>query len=1024
MSQRKKSDPQPRHGIGLDGFVDPQSTSVHRLGQQFGLVALAVGIAYLVWRCGWSLHGAGASVAWWLAVPALVVEVTGLLCVALLVWALWRQPGTMPKIHLVNSSKHANEPDYDVAIVATGRSLEDLRATLVALHLDPLRPDALVIDHSRRLEVARLAAEFDANFRVPHASDTTGLATAAAASRRQFILLLDAGDILAAGAARSLAQWMTNDRVAAVQGVVTASHGDSAEHGPDGRHDLTFERIGLNPALGARGTGIVTGSGALIRRSALEGINLTDRPRYRVLWELMPQFATRGTLVIAASGPAVVAEKPLTSAPAVAAERRSRADAGWHLLTGSHGALRARGLHRRDRMALAAWAVRSIDGLRRAGLAGVVLGALLAGRAPFAADPSALLYLWLPAFVLASVSLALLSGGALRPGDRLRGSVRAVGLPVGFVVAISSVLVIRGISDRFTHALHPLDHNVQIGLSAVSLWLLAGSLDSLRLLARRRQNRRAMRLGASGTGRLGELDVYVSDLTMLGAGLLADHAVDVGEHLQLSFSVPSETGITSLQVPCTVRNVRPDLLSAWRIGVEFNDVDSYALNTLAECCAVLPARGVFAGEQPLSGQLDDNPSAKLGPRRIALQVAALLALAGVVSSTAPINAEASAPSIRLVSGVVVDTSDPPVPPSATTTAGAPGSAGPDATTVVGIGTGTDDTSPSGTAPIDTSPTGTSPTDTVPDGSSPAEPATPTDPAATVPTSSTMPSGSGDAGGPGMSGITVIGVCSLDAGDDLTFGTSDDTYGATVSTITDALGHYTLALDGLACWVSIEPPALPLRAAFSTGGPSIGEAMLVDFGHPGAVSMRPVLVDRPMNPVSVSPAAAGSETAVLGDRVWIDQNSDGTQQPNEAGVAGATVTLYGATGTTLGTTSTGTDGRFSFTRLASGMYSLGVSNLPAGLRVPHVDPLTSRTPLVAVRDGEQMSSADVGVVQTAAGALEPIVLPTPNAHQLNVPGGSSPSELPTLLIILMAAFLGGSVLFASTQPIRGRRPISR
>ncbi len=43
--------------------------------------------------------------------------------------------------------------------------------------------------------------------------------------------------------------------------------------------------------------------------------------------------------------------------------------------------------------------------------------------------------------------------------------------------------------------------------------------------------------------------------------------------------------------------------------------------------------------------------------------------------------------------------------------------------------------------------------------------------------------------------------------------------------------------------------------------------------------------------------------VLGNHVWLDQNQDGIQDPDEPGVGGICVTLYDANGTELQTTST-------------------------------------------------------------------------------------------------------------------------
>lgn len=977
---------------------------IHRIGRQIAVVALTTGLAYLMWRAVWSWHGKAAAIAWWLAAPALILEISGFACVLSLVWALWHRPSVVTPTAQVSAAATAQRPfSYDVAIVSSDRTPQDLRATLVALRLDPSRPRSLIIDHAGRSEIVHLAAEFDANYRVPDTADSTGIAAAAAASESDFFLFLNAGDIPVIGAARALLHWVSDDSVGIVQGVVTTTPGASAEDGSNAQHEFAFERVALNPGLGARGTGIVTGSGALIRRSALSDIDVCTGKRQSVLFELMPRLAAKDLRVVAAAGKAVVAEKPLSSGPAVAAQRQANAAAGWQLLVGKFGAVRARDIRRQDRLALAAWSVRSVDGLRRIPLAAIVLGSLLAGRAPFIPTAAALWFLWAPSFVLASVALTMLSGGALRPGDRLRGSVRALSLSVGMVVAINAVLVVRGVSDRFTHALRPLDHNMQIGLTAVSLWLLAGSLDTLRLLAWRRQSRRAFRLGASGTAHLDEYGVYVSDITMLGAGLLADHTVQVraGSKHRLSFSVPSESGITSLDIPCVVRNMRPDLAGAWRVGVEFYDADSWALNTLAESCAVLPSRAAIMGTLASTSSYDDAPLSSIGQRRPALRIATLVALAGVISSIAPIYAEAGAPVARQLVGTIVDDADPPTASS--------------------------------TLPTPTSATLDTIKNTIATDSSPRESAKPISSIVTDPTFAEVPPTSTDVGQAAknnVADITVVAVCSTDPGPDATFGTNDDTYGPTISTLTDQNGQYRLSVDGKACWLSIEPP-MPSNDAGSKAPTNADERrdtpMLVDLGGAGTISMAQARVNRFETLKPLTPSSSGPKSATIGDRVWTDLNADGVQQQNEAGVANATVTLYNALGRTLASRITQSDGSFSFDHLDGGRYSLGVSNLPRALRVPGVDPLTSRTSFVSLKAGEQLSNFDVGVVESSTPAARPATstaLPTPSSTQLNRHGPANDITLPTLMLLMMAVILGGSVLFASAPPIRVRRPISQ
>ncbi len=62
-------------------------------------------------------------------------------------------------------------------------------------------------------------------------------------------------------------------------------------------------------------------------------------------------------------------------------------------------------------------------------------------------------------------------------------------------------------------------------------------------------------------------------------------------------------------------------------------------------------------------------------------------------------------------------------------------------------------------------------------------------------------------------------------------------------------------------------------------------------------------------------------ARVGDRVWNDLNGDGVQDPSETGVGGATVELLDRELAAVATTLTDGDGRYEFSGLAPGWYSL-------------------------------------------------------------------------------------------------------
>jgi protocatechuate 3,4-dioxygenase beta subunit len=65
---------------------------------------------------------------------------------------------------------------------------------------------------------------------------------------------------------------------------------------------------------------------------------------------------------------------------------------------------------------------------------------------------------------------------------------------------------------------------------------------------------------------------------------------------------------------------------------------------------------------------------------------------------------------------------------------------------------------------------------------------------------------------------------------------------------------------------------------------------------------------------------------VGDRVWLDQNSDGIQQSDEPAAA-ATVSLLSVAGNVVATTTTDASGRYQFSNLRGGQYRLQFSHLP-------------------------------------------------------------------------------------------------
>lgn len=114
---------------------------------------------------------------------------------------------------------------------------------------------------------------------------------------------------------------------------------------------------------------------------------------------------------------------------------------------------------------------------------------------------------------------------------------------------------------------------------------------------------------------------------------------------------------------------------------------------------------------------------------------------------------------------------------------------------------------------------------------------------------------------------------------------------------------------------------------------------------------------PENPVTgdceVRQGVFEQSDTLLGNRVWLDADRDGTQEPGEPGLGGVCVRLYDANNTLLETTSTDSNGYFAFNVQAGGEYLLGFQ-APPGLSFTVPDS----------GDDDRDSDADPGSGKTA------------------------------------------------------------
>ncbi len=117
-----------------------------------------------------------------------------------------------------------------------------------------------------------------------------------------------------------------------------------------------------------------------------------------------------------------------------------------------------------------------------------------------------------------------------------------------------------------------------------------------------------------------------------------------------------------------------------------------------------------------------------------------------------------------------------------------------------------------------------------------------------------------------------------------------------------------------------------------------------------------------------------EPASIGDFIWFDQNSNGIQDPLEAGYPDVKVMLYGTNMTLLASTTSAVNGAYAFTNLPPGSYLVRVnvplahSLSPPGLGTDGAldsdfSPLTAFSPVITLLSGQHNPDIDGGLFDT-------------------------------------------------------------
>ena len=199
--------------------------------------------------------------------------------------------------------------------------------------------------------------------------------------------------------------------------------------------------------------------------------------------------------------------------------------------------------------------------------------------------------------------------------------------------------------------------------------------------------------------------------------------------------------------------------------------------------------------------------------------------------------------------------------------------------------------------------------------------------------------------PGEAGIPNVAVELWLPGNDAVLGTADDTLSAT--TYTDANGGYHFG-ELTAGRYQVRIPS----SNSSSGGPLDGKTQTTNSVNPGqdfgnqelaangdgtfgyeivlGLSEENLTADFGYNWNTDTEVNGGTGTATIGDRVWIDIDSDGAQDPSEIGLGGITVRLFndddndGVYDNLVATTTTDANGNYTFDGLTPDGYVVEVN----------------------------------------------------------------------------------------------------
>ncbi len=606
-----------------------------RMLRALALIAIVWMVVYLVWRVGWSWHGASR----WLWGALLVTELYGLWNLSILTWFSWRISATTRPPATPGHAVNVYVCTYDEPPAV-------LRATLAGCAAITYPHTTYLLDDGRRPEMAELAREWGAEYitrpdnehakagNINHALPITG---------GELVFVLDADHVPLPDALDAVVGYFDDPELALVQTPHDFYNQDSIQHYEIGRHEQSVFYSVVCPGKDRHGAAYWCGSGAVIRRAALldaggvavqtiaEDFHTTIK-LHRAGW----RSRYHDEVVIQGLAPHDLAAYLL--------QRDRWARGNLSVLTTPESPLRARELSPIQRLSYFASLSSYLAGPMRLLMLSVLAAVLWTGQLPLTATLLTLGVLWAPATLLSVAAGSALCRGYQRVSDTTHfelctaeiftRALRCVVRPgrttfkvtpkegVNFgglqalrqlptVIAIAVLLcggvVLRILQDAGVHLLF------LPGLRGIALWVvpLIGAFElrrvlrTLAIVARRHQQRIEYRMpldvpaiAVPSTPGVPPLIGRARDLSPSGVGLELSAPIALGTPATATVQLPGLSGETvPVSLDLTIQSCRRDG-DTWVVGSRITGASAQDSRRVVEYCYVICQANRLRGDGP------------------------------------------------------------------------------------------------------------------------------------------------------------------------------------------------------------------------------------------------------------------------------------------------------------------------------------------------------------------------------------------------------------------------------------------